>query len=200
MNFPRFLTLAALTSTLLLSTPLRAESGAVEFGTFTPPHSGGQFVEINLKSNLLAMAGRLAQKDEPDAAEMLKSIQSVHVRVIGLDEGNRAKTEEQITQIRGKLEKEGWEKNVTVKDEGSDVAIYTKLRGSEAVEGIVVTVIDGKNQAVLVNVVGDLRPEKLIALGERFDIEPLKQLHDKLGGKSGAKHPAPTGETSESKN
>ncbi len=200
MNSPRFLALAALSSAFLLSTPLRAETGAVDFGTFTPPHSGGQFVEINLKSNLLAMAGRLAQKDEPDAAEMLKSIQSIHVRVIGLDEDNRTKTEEQITQIRGKLEKEGWEKNVTVKDDGSDVAIYTKLRGSEAVEGIVVTVIEGKNQAVLVNVVGDLRPEKLIALGERFDIEPLKQLHDKLGGKAGAKHAPTASETPEAKN
>lgn len=190
----------ALTSATLLTLAARSETGSVDFGTFTPPRSGGQFVEINLKSNLLAMAGRLAQKDEPEAAEMLKSIQSVHVRVIGLDDDNRTKTVEQIGRIRDQLEKEGWEKNVTVKDEGNDVSIHTKLRGTEAVEGIVVTVLDGKNQAVLVNVVGDLRPEKLVALGEQFDIEPLKQLHHKLGGKVGVKTTPPASSVPESKN
>jgi hypothetical protein len=40
----------------------------------------------------------------------------------------------------------------------------------------VVTVIDGKKEAVLVNVVGNIQPEKLATLGERFDIEPLRKL------------------------
>ena len=48
--------------------------------------------------------------------------------------------------------------------------------GSEAVEGLVVTVLEGKRQAVLVNVVGDIRPEKLALIGERFHIEPLKKI------------------------
>ena len=192
--------LMALTSASLLTLAVRAETGPVDFGTFTPPRSGGQFVEVNLKSNLLAMAGRLAQKDEPDAAEMLKSIQSIHVRVIGLDDDNRTKTEEQIHRIRGQLEKDGWEKNVTVKNEGSDVVVYTKLRGTESIEGIVVTVIEGNHQAVLVNLVGDLRPEKLVALGERFDIEPLKELHGKLGGHAGAKQTPSASEAPETKN
>jgi hypothetical protein len=50
------------------------------------------------------------------------------------------------------------------------------MRGPEAVEGVVVTVLDGKKQAVLINIVGDIRPEKLGAIGERFNIDPLKQL------------------------
>jgi hypothetical protein len=52
-----------------------------------------------------------------------------------------------------------------------DVGVYMKMRGPEAVEGLVVTVIEGKGHAVLVNVVGDIRPEKLQVLGERFNLE-----------------------------
>ena len=32
------------------------------------------------------------------------------------------------------------------------------------------------HQAVLVNIVGDIRPEKLAMVGEKFDIGPLKEL------------------------
>ena len=35
--------------------------------------------------------------------------------------------------------------------------------------------LDGKKEAVLVNIVGDLKPEKLAMIGERFNIEPLKK-------------------------
>jgi hypothetical protein len=50
------------------------------------------------------------------------------------------------------------------------------LRGSEAIEGVAVTVLQGNSEAVLVNVVGDIKPEQLATLGERFDIEPLKKI------------------------
>ncbi len=183
MKTLRLLTTSTLLTAALLSAPLQAETGPVDFGTFTPPTGHGDFVEVNIKGNLLAMASRLAEKEEPEAAEMLKSIHSIHVRVIGLDDGNRASTEKRLAEIRSQLEEKGWEKNVTVKQEDTDVAIYSKLRGQEAVEGLVVTVIDNHQQAVLVNIVGDIRPEKLVSLGEHFDIEPLKKLHEKIGGK-----------------
>jgi len=55
-----------------------------------------------------------------------------------------------------------------------------KMHGSESVEGLVVTVLQGNKEAVLVNVVGDIRPEKLAMIGERFGIEPLKQVGKQL--------------------
>lgn len=174
-------------ATALLAAPLWAETAEIDFGSFTPPAKGGQFIEVNLKGNLLGMAARVADKEEPEAAALLKSIQSINVHVIGLDDGNRASTQQRITEIRGQLEAKGWEKNVTVKEEQSDIAVYTKLHGQESVEGIVVTIFEEKQQAVVVNIVGDIRPEKLISVGERFDIEPLKKLHDKLGGRTDRK-------------
>jgi hypothetical protein len=41
---------------------------------------------------------------------------------------------------------------------------------------VVVTVLDQSNEAVLINVVGEVVPEQLASLGERFDIEPLRDL------------------------
>ena len=60
--------------------------------------------------------------------------------------------------------------------DGEDVGVYTKTRGGEALAGLVVTVIDPKGEVVLVNIVGDIRPEQVAILGEKLNIEPLKQI------------------------
>ena len=150
--------------------------GRVDFGQFTPPSGGGEFVEINLGSNLISMAARLTAKEEPEVTDLLKGVEAVRVNVIGLDDANRAEIETRIKGIRGQLETKGWERIVTVKEKDQDVGIYIKTRGQEAVAGLVVTVIEGGKQAVLVNIVGDIRPEKLAELGERLNIDPLKKL------------------------
>ena len=72
--------------------------------------------------------------------------------------------------------KQGWERVVTVRQKDDDVVVYLKTRGDEAVEGIVVTLIEHNSEAVLVNIVGDLRPEKIAVIGERLNIEPLKKV------------------------
>jgi hypothetical protein len=68
---------------------------------------------------------------------------------------------------------------VTVREQpkGDDVQIYTKTRGEEAIEGLVVTVISDRNEVVLVNIVGDIKPEQIATLAERFNIDPLKKIN-----------------------
>ena len=53
-------------------------------------------------------------------------------------------------------------------------------RGADAVEGLVVTVIEGNREAVLINIVGDIKPDKIAVIGERLDIEPLKKAGEAL--------------------
>jgi hypothetical protein len=48
------------------------------------------------------------------------------------------------------------------------------------VEGLVVTILDGNREAVLVNIVGNIKPEQVALLGERFNIEPLKKVGQTL--------------------
>jgi hypothetical protein len=158
---------------------LAAESSApgyVDFGTLIPPSAGGEFVEVQIKSNLISIAARLAENAEPEIAEVLRGLQAIRVNVVGLNEANRAATQERVKTIRTQLETQGWERIVTAQDGKQDVGVYVKTRGDEAVLGVVVTVLDGDKQAVLVNVVGDLKPEKLAMIGEKFNIDPLKRI------------------------
>ncbi len=77
--------------------------------------------------------------------------------------------------MRTELETKGWDRVVTVQEKQQDVGVYLKQGKTDAIEGIVVTVIDGDKEAVFVNVVGDIRPEKIAVLGERLNIDPLKK-------------------------
>jgi hypothetical protein len=171
------LTVAALVAGVNLNVLASPPPGQVDFGKFTPPDGGGEFVEVQIKSNLLSLAAQLIEKQEPAAAQLVRSVELIHVNVIGLTDANRADLVKRVRQIRHDLDAQGWEQNVTVQEKnGEDVGIYTKTRGGEALAGLVITVIEPKDEVVLLNIVGDIRPEQVAVLGEKLDIEPLKKI------------------------
>jgi hypothetical protein len=179
--------LTALSLALLLpARAAEAPAGLVDLGPLSPPAGGGQFVEVHLRGNLLAMAARLVAREEPELAEMLRGIQAVRVHVVGLDDSNRTEVQSRIARFRQDLADRGWERIVTAQTPGEDVAIFLKTRGDEAIEGVAVTVLEGDREAVCVNVAGDLRPDKLAELGEKLGIQPLHDAGLKLRKKPDA--------------
>src|SRR5436309_15103952 len=97
---------------LVVSAGVCAESlapGQVDFGKFSAAGSGREFVEVNLSSSLISLAARFVEKEEPEVARLLNSVQLVRVNVIGLDDENRAELEKRTQKIRKELEGKGWE-------------------------------------------------------------------------------------------
>jgi len=158
-----------------------APAGQVDFSKFAQPGKGGEFVEILVKSNLLSMAAQIVEKEEPEVAKLLRSVQLVHINVVGLTDDNRSEMEKRVQQMRRDLDAQGWERIVTVQQKGAeDVSIHAKTRGTEALAGLAITVIDPKDEAVLINIVGDIKPEQVSALGNGLDIKPLKKVGEAL--------------------
>ena len=169
-------------ASLLLSTPLRADDpppGKVDFGTFTKP-TNGELVEINLNSDTIAMAVQVAGKGQPELAEVLRGLHSIRVNVVGLDGQNREEVTTRIKTTRSELDKLGWQRVVSVQEKNEDVAIYLKARGREAVEGLVITVLDGRKEAVFINIVGDIKVEKLASIGDKLNVDALKKIGEAL--------------------
>jgi hypothetical protein len=150
--------------------------GQVDFGEFTPGADGGEFVEVNLSSNLINMAARFIEKEEPEIAKVVKGIHLVRVNVIGVSEANKPGLQKRMDKVRKDLEGKGWEKVVTAREKDQDVGIYLKTANKDTVQGLAVTVMDGSKQAVFVNIVGDIKPEQLAMLGEKLHLDPLKKL------------------------
>ena len=179
--------LAAATVSLALLASSRAaevEVGAIDIGQLMPS-AKGQFVEVNISPAMLKFAARIAARQEPEAAEMIRNLKSIRVNVVGLDDTNRAATVEKIEAVRRKLESEGWTKMVTVREKegGDNVDVHVKQHGEETIDGLVVTVIDRKGEAVFVNIVGSINADQIAKIADKFDIEPLRKVHLKIDSK-----------------
>jgi hypothetical protein len=178
---------AAATLSLALTTFASAaetQSGAIDIGQLMPS-AKGEFVEINLSSAMLKFAARIAARQEPEAAELIRNLKSIRVNVVGLDDSNRNSTIEQIEGVRRKLEAQGWTKMVTVREKngGDNVDVHVMQRGEESIDGLVVTVLDKKGEAVFVNIVGNINADQIAQIADKFDIEPLRKVHLKIEGK-----------------
>lgn len=179
---PSSLTAAALL--LASSLALRAAEplpGFVDFGAFAPDGAGSPFVEVNVGPSLIGLVARLAEKAEPEVTELLRGLKSVRVNVIGISDANRAELDDRLRTIRADLTTRGWERVVSVQDGKQDVGVYLKQRGDEAIEGLVVTVMGAGKEAVFVNIVGDIRPEKIAVVAEKLNIAPLKKVTAAFG-------------------
>lgn len=159
--------------------------GFVDFGKLTPTAAGGEFVEVKLSRGLIQMASKFTRKHEPDVADLLKNLESVRVNVVPLGDDNRGETEKKAESIRTELEGKGWEQIVSVREKNQNVAVLLKTRNAETVEGVVVTVIEGGKQAIFVNVVGDVKLEDISRLGEKLNLEPLRQVGDAISKEAG---------------
>ena len=187
MKNPIRFTLAAATLSLALVTVTSAseiETGAIDIGQLMPA-AKGQFVEINLSPAMLKFAARIAARQEPETAELIRNLKSIRVNVVGLDDSNRSATIEKIEGVRRKLETQGWTKMVTVreKNDGDNVDIHVMQRGEEAIDGLVVTVLDKKGEAVFVNIVDNINADQIAQIAEKFDLEPLRKVHLKIEGR-----------------
>lgn len=161
-----------------VGTVLGAETqppGQIDFGKFSAPGAGGEFVEVNLSSSLISLAAKFIEKEEPEVARLLNTVQLVRVNVIGLNDENRSDLEKRAQKIRKELDTKGWERVVTAREHDQDVGVYVKTHGKETVQGIVVMVMEGNKEAVFVNIVGDIKPEQLALLGDKLHLDPLKK-------------------------
>lgn len=174
---------ATLTLALITASHAAEDPGYVDIGKLMPS-AKGEFVEVNLSQGMLKFAAKIAAREEPEAAELIGNLKRVRVNVVGMDENNRAGTVERIEAVRRKLESDGWMQMVTVREKegGDNVDVHIKQSSDEVIEGLVVTVIDKKGEAVFVNIVGRIHVDQISKLADKFDIEPLKHVKIKAHG------------------
>ena len=167
-----------LCSSLLLNAQDRPP-GFFDFGSLPASPSGGEDVEVVIGSLVMNMVAGVIKKPEPEAADLLKSLRSIRVHVIEMKDDNRKEMLERIKSIRTDLDAKGWERVVSAKQKKEDVAVYLKTKAEEAIEGLVVTVVDGDKEAVLVNIVGSIKPEQIATIGDKLNLPPLKKFAKK---------------------
>ena len=159
--------------TAMLALPAMAQEdalkdypGYVDFGELGSIF-GEPTVQIAVGASLLNLVSSLSAHEDPDAAAMLKRLNGVRVNVYetsGIAEG----AVDYVKGISSDLGKLGWESVVTVNSNDEQVRIFMKINGDQ-VEGITVMAVED-TEAVFVNVIGNINPDELGKVMDKFDI------------------------------
>lgn len=128
-------------------------------------------VEVNLKSPMLGLVSKFID-DDPELRNMMANLKLVRVRVYDLTPAIEKAFMSAGSETTAKLDKSGWERVVRVRERDERVDIYFKPSAkSDFIEGVLIIAVD--DEAVFVNIVGEMRPEDVARISEHFNIDDI---------------------------
>jgi len=96
--------------------------------------------------------------DEPEVKALLKSLDGIRIRIYEID-GDAGRIAGRMSAMSGRLQDDGWEPVLSINQ--GDEATHMLLRLVDGrVRGMTVLVSDGTSEAVVINLMGDIRPEQ----------------------------------------
>jgi len=149
---------------------LKAFPGYVDFGELSSIF-GEPTVQISVGGSLLSLVGSLSAEDDPETAELLKKLNGVRVNVFET-KSMTAGAVDLVKDISGKLSSTGWESVVTVNSDDEQVRVFMKIN-DQNIDGITVMAIE-QDEAVFINVIGNIKPSELEQVMDNFDVDIKK--------------------------
>jgi hypothetical protein len=141
--------------------------GYVDFGDLSATY-GEPKITINLGGTMLNFVSMMSSEESPETSEMISKLKGIRVQIYTLDEDIGA-ARDQFSQTKGDLKSSGWEPIVQINEEDEQVLVYMKtVKGN--MEGMTVMVVD-EEEAVFVNVIGQLNPAELGRVMDTFDVD-----------------------------
>ena len=142
--------------------------GYVDFGEMTSIY-GEPKVNISIGGALLGFVGAMAKNDDPEAAAIFNKLKGVRVSVYNTEDAGAGAALEQVSRVKDLLQASDWEPIVQVNDDGEQVQIFIKINGT-VMDGLTLMAVD-EEEAVFINVIGQLDPNELSQVMGNFDID-----------------------------
>jgi len=111
----------------------------------------------------------LDEDDDPEAAAILKGLRGVRIYVYEID-GDEVRVQERVGRTADRLLRQGWEPMVAVREDGEFARVMVRMDGPERIRGLVVMAQD-HDELILVNLIGELRPEMFNEYMTGLDID-----------------------------
>ncbi len=126
-------------------------------------------IEVNLNENMIKLVAKFLKGEDPELYDMLINLKLVRVEVYELSAAVRRKFASQSSRAVEVLDDNDWERIVRVREDDQQAYVYIKPSDDyEWIQGIVVLAMED-DEAVFVNIVGDIKPEDISRIGEHFD-------------------------------
>jgi hypothetical protein len=146
--------------------------GYVDFGDLAATY-GEPKITINLGGSMLNFVSAMTSSENPETSEMISKLKGIRVQVFSTEkiEGvtNLDSTMKQFKSVSKNLKSSGWEPIVQINEDDERVLVYMKMQSGN-MEGMTVMVVD-QQEAVFVNVIGQLNPDELGKVMDTFDVD-----------------------------
>ena len=146
---------------------LKSLAGYVDFGDLSATY-GEPKITINLGGTMLNFVGMMSSSESPETSEMISKLKGIRVQIYTLDENTDA-ARDQFGKTKSSLKSSGWEPIVQVNEDDEQVLVYMKMIEGH-MEGMTVMVVD-EEEAVFVNIIGQLNPAELGKVMDSFDVD-----------------------------
>jgi hypothetical protein len=129
-------------------------------------------VEVNLKSPMLGLVSKFMGDEDAELRDVFANLKLVRVRVYDLTPEIEKEFLAAGSETTKRLDKEGWERIVRVREDGDRVDVYFKPSAkAEWIDGVLIIAVD--EEAAFINIVGQIRPEDVGKIGAHFDIDGI---------------------------
>lgn len=150
--------------------------GYVDFSELSQIAGSEPNVEVSLKEPLLNLITNILKNNDETAAQFISTLTRVNVRVFDSSRIDTDLMASTMSAIAQRLDASSWERVVRVREGTDHVDVYFRLSDdAELIRGITI-MVTGPEETVLVNIVGDISPADISAIGARFDIEELSGI------------------------
>jgi len=107
--------------------------------------------------------------DDPEVRELLNGLDGVRIRVYEID-GDASRVAARMGTMSRHLQDDGWEPVLSIK-QGSEAAHMLLRVVNEQICGMTVLVSDGDSEAVVINLMGEIRPEQFGEVMVALDVD-----------------------------
>lgn len=152
--------------------------GYVDFSSLSAIAGNEPNVEVSLKEPLLNLITNILKNNDEQAADFISTLLRVNVRVFESSMVDTNRMAQTMSLIADDLDAQSWDRVVRVRDNTQHVDVYFRLSDSaDLIYGIAIMVAE-PGETVMVNIVGNISPDDISAIGARFDIDELSDLDD----------------------
>lgn len=129
-------------------------------------------MSLSLGRTTLRFAARFLD-DEPETQALLRSLDGVRIRIYEVH-GNTGRIAQNFDRMGKKLSNDGWQPVMLVREEGERVQMFSKV-SNRGMQGLTI-VSAGDEEVVVVNVMGDIKPEHFGDVMAALDVDGAPEV------------------------
>lgn len=152
-----------------------SQPGYLDLDRFVSENSANVKTEVFLQSNILQMAARLVRQAEPEFAKMLESIALIRVVDLEFQDSDVGSIDNRSSALLSSMRDGSWQTLVRTRNGDERTEICMQSRDPDRIDALAIVSGRGTRLSV-VNIVGEIDLEKIVRLGEQFNIQSLEGL------------------------